>query len=514
MNYVFINISLRMMESLRFIILHKANCAIHTTDQRVFRLHILRKKRYAKTYAGVLKYYYYMLVEFDYMCSSPTISGSVNMRNTGLVTSLFADIQSPARAGPSAGTISFTKLDIISFHSFCADWSFVIRFVDQEHHQNRPTNFKYSLVITALWDLKRTEQIITGDSVSPFVKLRLWYLTHWPLGDVIAISLHWRHNGRDCVSNHQPHDCLLNRLFRLGSKKTSNLRVTGLCVGNSPGPVNSPHKWPVTRKMFPLDDVIVSKQGTRNTCYGLSSWAFLWNCYQKNIIPLMISQLWSGDGSVQSGNPSLPEPMLTQISSPYGVTGPQRVKDERQILHICLQLQIENEEGNHVLFIVINTTLNFPGTKIKWLLVENIAYCIKGMINQYNLVKWRRWQVTQSGGGAHSRKVQQCQCCHLDGYPVRIKLCPVPITSLPHSTVQVVLVMAVMVTLAVVAGSTSGSEVISDRYRYRPSFQTCIQYNHHYAEIILGLRALYADHGSSYPGRSVNGDWRLIRHGL
>ena len=29
--------------------------------------------------------------------------------------------------------------------------------------------------------------------------------------------------------------------------------------GNSPqSPVNSPHKWPVTRKMFPLDDVIMS----------------------------------------------------------------------------------------------------------------------------------------------------------------------------------------------------------------------------------------------------------------
>ena len=26
-------------------------------------------------------------------------------------------------------------------------------------------------------------------------------------------SLHWRHNGHDSVSNHQPHDCLLNRLF-------------------------------------------------------------------------------------------------------------------------------------------------------------------------------------------------------------------------------------------------------------------------------------------------------------
>ena len=40
---------------------------------------------------------------------------------------------------------------------------------------------------------------------------------------------------RDSVSNHQPHDCLLNRLFRRRSKKTSRLRVTGLCVGNSPG---------------------------------------------------------------------------------------------------------------------------------------------------------------------------------------------------------------------------------------------------------------------------------------
>ena len=45
----------------------------------------------------------------------------------------------------------------------------------------------------------------------------------------------WRHNGHDSVSNHQPHDCLLNRLFRRRSKKTSKLRVTGLWAGNSPG---------------------------------------------------------------------------------------------------------------------------------------------------------------------------------------------------------------------------------------------------------------------------------------
>ena len=50
-----------------------------------------------------------------------------------------------------------------------------------------------------------------------------------------ADALHWRHNDHDGVSNHQPHGCLLNRLFRRRSKKTSKLRVTGLCVGNSPG---------------------------------------------------------------------------------------------------------------------------------------------------------------------------------------------------------------------------------------------------------------------------------------
>ena len=48
-------------------------------------------------------------------------------------------------------------------------------------------------------------------------------------------SLLWRHNGRDSVSNHQPHGCLLKCLFRRRSKKTSKPCVTGLCAGNSPG---------------------------------------------------------------------------------------------------------------------------------------------------------------------------------------------------------------------------------------------------------------------------------------
>ena len=47
-------------------------------------------------------------------------------------------------------------------------------------------------------------------------------------------QLQWRHNGRDGVLNHQPHHCLLNRVFRRNSKKSPKLRVTGFCAGNSP----------------------------------------------------------------------------------------------------------------------------------------------------------------------------------------------------------------------------------------------------------------------------------------
>ena len=46
---------------------------------------------------------------------------------------------------------------------------------------------------------------------------------------VIVMTLRWRHNGRDGFSNHQPYHCLLNRLFRRRSKKTSVLCQWPLC---------------------------------------------------------------------------------------------------------------------------------------------------------------------------------------------------------------------------------------------------------------------------------------------
>ena len=52
---------------------------------------------------------------------------------------------------------------------------------------------------------------------------------------IVSWTLQWRHNGHYRVSNHQPQDCFLNRLFRRKSKETWKFRVAGLCEGNSPG---------------------------------------------------------------------------------------------------------------------------------------------------------------------------------------------------------------------------------------------------------------------------------------
>ena len=49
------------------------------------------------------------------------------------------------------------------------------------------------------------------------------------------MTLQWRHNDRDGVSNQRRLNCLLSRLFRCRSKKTSKLRVTGLSEGPKRG---------------------------------------------------------------------------------------------------------------------------------------------------------------------------------------------------------------------------------------------------------------------------------------
>ena len=122
------------------------------------------------------------------------------------------------------------------------------------------------------------------------MKRILWWvcyeLTHYWPSDVIWRQtswspLVWRHNGRDSVSNHQPHDCFLNRLFRHRSKKASLAFMQGIHRGL----VNSRHKWPITRKMFPFDDVIMTI-GADNDTKPLPAPALNWkltNIFQWNL---------------------------------------------------------------------------------------------------------------------------------------------------------------------------------------------------------------------------------------
>ena len=81
-----------------------------------------------------------------------------------------------------------------------------------------------------------------------------------------AIILQWRHNEGKDISNHQPHDCLLNCLFRRNEniKALRHWPLWGEFTGDR---WNSPHKGSVTRKMFPFDDVI-SLYATAGVCFA------------------------------------------------------------------------------------------------------------------------------------------------------------------------------------------------------------------------------------------------------
>ena len=53
--------------------------------------------------------------------------------------------------------------------------------------------------------------------------------------------LKWRNNECDGILNHQPHDCLLNRLFRRISKKNQSSASLDFVRVIHRWPVNSPH---------------------------------------------------------------------------------------------------------------------------------------------------------------------------------------------------------------------------------------------------------------------------------
>ena len=71
-------------------------------------------------------------------------------------------------------------------------------------------------------------------------------------------TLQWCHNEPDGVSNHRRLDCLLNHLSGADQRKYQGSASLAFVMGIHRWPVDSPHKGPVTWKMFPFDDVIIS----------------------------------------------------------------------------------------------------------------------------------------------------------------------------------------------------------------------------------------------------------------
>ena len=73
------------------------------------------------------------------------------------------------------------------------------------------------------------------------------------------ITLQWSHNERDGVSNHWRLVSIAcsNVSSGVDQRKHQSSASLAFVRGIHRGPVNSPHKRPVTRKMFPFDDVII-----------------------------------------------------------------------------------------------------------------------------------------------------------------------------------------------------------------------------------------------------------------
>ena len=67
----------------------------------------------------------------------------------------------------------------------------------------------------------------------------------------------WRHNGHSSVSNHQLTIVYTTVYSDADQSKHQSSASLAFVWGIHRGPVNSPHKWPVTRKMLPFDDVIM-----------------------------------------------------------------------------------------------------------------------------------------------------------------------------------------------------------------------------------------------------------------
>ena len=107
---------------------------------------------------------------------------------------------------------------------------------------NKPPNNKYEITIIAILGEVRLSE--TSMNQHKYSRVLLWrgpiyhgctYATVMRAAErKLDLTLQWRHNEHNGVSNHQPHIVYSTVYSRCRSKNKSKLHVTGFCEGNSP----------------------------------------------------------------------------------------------------------------------------------------------------------------------------------------------------------------------------------------------------------------------------------------
>ena len=82
------------------------------------------------------------------------------------------------------------------------------------------------------------------------------------------LPLEWRHNGTMASQITSLRIVYSTAYSGADQRKHQSSASLAFVWGIHRSPVNSPHKWPVTRKMFPFDDVII-----RSTLFSPPSWS-------------------------------------------------------------------------------------------------------------------------------------------------------------------------------------------------------------------------------------------------
>ena len=124
-------------------------------------------------------------------------------------------------------------------------------------------------------------------------------------------------------------------------------------------PANSPHKWPVTRKMFPFDDVIM--------CIFrlyLQSLAERGSPAQPDVVPTEVEVLECGvdsHGGTNELSPVLPQLITTEVQYPYtGVSLEVQaaILNQMQIITVMYICRL-NRGGVWFIQVLTSTTVNF-----------------------------------------------------------------------------------------------------------------------------------------------------------